>query len=130
MKLTLKYLLYLIFVISLLTGMNGLIGGAAAIPGATPDVVPAIDNELRCISVFWLTFGGFCFWVARNIDSRYYFIPPIALVIFLSGLARLLSILLVGMPSNPLFAAMMIEFILFVAVYFTYSKWKAYRLAN
>lgn len=129
MELTLKSLLYSIFIISLFTGMNGIIGGAAAIPGVTDVVGAAIDNELRCVSVFWVAFGVFCFWVARNIANRYHFIPSITLVVLLSGLARLLSIQLVGMPGNALLTAMIIEFILFVALYFSYKKWRKAKIS-
>src|SRR6185312_17480534 len=122
MELTLKCVLYTIFAISLFTGVNGLIGGASAIPGVTTVVGAAIDNELRCMSVFWLTYGVFCFWVARSISKRHLFIPFIALVMLLSGFARLLSVLLVGMPGNALLFAMIVEFILSLVIYCSYKK--------
>ncbi len=43
------------------TGLNVLIGGAPAIPGAVPGTEATVDNELRFFSVFWLAYGGFCF---------------------------------------------------------------------
>lgn len=124
MKLTLKCTLYLILIISLFTGINALIGGAANIPGATTIADAAVDSELRCLSLFWIAYGIFCFWVARNIDDRARFIPFIALTMLFSGLARLLSILLVGLPGTALFFAMIIEFILSVLLYSSYKAWK------
>ena len=122
MNLTLKCLLYLIFAVSLFTGINELIGGTAAIPGAATTVLPAIDNELRCIAVFWLAFGAFCFWVANNIHARQQFIQCIALVMLLSAAARLVSIALVGMPGHALFTAMIVEFVISIAIYISYRK--------
>ncbi|MBA2648583.1 MAG: DUF4345 domain-containing protein [Legionella sp.] len=123
MERILKYLLNSIFVISLLTGMNVLINGTAAIPGLTTPIGPMVDNELRCVAIFWLAFGVFCFWVSRNIIDRYSFIPAIAFVLFLSGIARLLSIVLVGMPGNQLLGAMGVEVIFSVAIYLSYQRW-------
>ena len=124
MKLTLQCSLYLVFIIALFTGINVLIGGASNIPGATTIASAAIDSELRCLSIFWIAYGVFCFWVARDIDGRSHFIPVIALIMLLSGLARLLSLILVGLPGIALIFAMIIEFILFVLLYSSYKAWK------
>lgn len=129
MKLTLQCSLYLILIIALFTGINALIGGASNIPGATIVAGAAIDSELRCLSIFWIAYGVFCFWVARNLDDRSHFILVIALVMLLSGLARLLSIILVGLPGIPLISAMIIEFILSVLLYSSYKTWKKTRQA-
>ncbi len=122
MELTLKYLLYTIFVVSLVTGLNILIGGALAVPGVTIGVQPQIDNELRFFSMFWVAYGGFCFWVARNICERNQFIPVIAIVFFLGGIGRLFSTVMVGSPGNFLIGAMVVEFVLPVVVYAIYKK--------
>jgi hypothetical protein len=61
---------------------------------------------------------AFLFGVARNIEERQQFIIFIALTFFLAGLARLCSTLLVGNPGNILLGAMIIEFILPIALYF------------
>jgi hypothetical protein len=106
--------------VALLTGLYVIIGGAAAIPGATIAVETSVDNELRFFAVFWLAYGGFCLWVARNIKARQQFIIFIALVFFLVGMARLCSILLVGIPNNVLLAAMVLEFILPIVIYYLY----------
>lgn len=127
MKLTLKCTLYLIFIISLFTGINALIGGALNIPGATTVSSAAVDSELRCLAIFWIAYGIFCFWTARNIDDRARFIPFLAIVMLLSGLARLLSIILVGLPGTALFFAMIIEFILSILLYSSYKTWKKKR---
>ncbi len=117
-----KYMLYAIAIVALLTGLNVVIGGATAIPGVTTAVEASVDNELRFFAVFWLAYGGFCLWVANNLSERQPFVAFIALVFFLAGMARLGSTLLVGNPGNVLLGAMVVEFILPIAVYFFYLR--------
>jgi len=116
-----KYSLFGIAVVALLTAMNVLIGGASAIPGAVGGVEAAVDNELRFFSVFWLAFGGCCFWVAKNIQEQRKLIPFISLAFFLGGVGRLCSLLWVGSPGDILFSAMILEFVLPVVMYLSYQ---------
>ncbi len=122
MESTLKYVLYAIALVALVTGLNVLIGGASAIPGAIGGVEATVDNELRFFSIFWLAYGAFCFWVAKNIKDQSVFIPIIAMVFFLGGVGRLLSTLLVGPPASILIPAMILELVLPVVIYALYWK--------
>jgi len=122
MESTLKYILYAIALVALGTGLNVLIGGASAIPGATGGVEPTVDNELRFFSMFWVAYGAFCFWVARNIKEQYFFVPCIALVFFLGGVGRLVSTLSVGSPASILIPAMILEFVFPIVIYVVYRK--------
>ena len=124
MESTLKYILYLMALIVAITGLNVLFGGASAIPGSTGGAEATVDNELRFFSVFWLAYGVFCFWVARNIQAQYRFIPPIALAFFIGGLGRLVSLLSVGLPASILIPAMILEFVIPIVIYGIY--WKLY----
>ena len=117
-----KFCLYLVFLVALSTGLGDLIGGVASIPGVSSAIPASVDNELRCLAVFWLFFGVFCFWVVRNLDKRGAFIPAIALTLLVSGLARLLSIVIVGMPSTILFVAMIVEFVISISLYVSHRK--------
>jgi len=122
MEKTLKYILYAIAIVVAITGFNVLFGGASAIPGATGATEATVDNELRFFAVFWLAYGVFCAWVARNIEEKYTFIPVIALAFFVGGLGRLLSMLLVGPPASILIPAMILEFIIPIVIYGIYRK--------
>ena len=117
MESTLKYILYALALVVAITGLNVLFGGASAIPGSTGGAEATVDNELRFFSVFWLAYGAFCFWVAQNIQAQYKFIPSIALVFFIGGLGRLISILSVGPPASVLIPAMILEFVIPIAIY-------------
>ena len=122
MESILKYILYAISLVALVTGLNVLIGGAAAIPGSSGAVEASVDNELRFFSVFWIAYGAFCFWVARNIQEQKNFIPLIATVFFLSGIGRLISILLIGLPSTILIPPMILELVMPIVMYVIYRK--------
>jgi len=122
MESTIKYILYAISLVALGTGLNVLIGGASAIPGATGGVEATVDNELRFFAMFWIAYGAFCFWVARNIAEQYFFVPFIALVFFLGGMGRLISILSVGPPASILIPAMILEFVIPIVIYVVYRK--------
>jgi hypothetical protein len=125
MESTLKYILYAIALVVAITGFNVLLGGASAIPGSSGVSAEAtVDSELRFFSVFWLAYGGFCFWVARNIQAQFAFIPVIALAFFVGGLARLISMLSVGAPNIVLILAMILEFVIPIIIYVIY--WKKY----
>ncbi len=119
---TLKFLLMGIALVAVLSGINVLIGGAAAVPGALGPVSASVDNELRFFAVMWLAFGGFCFWVARRLDTQYFFVPYISGVFFVGGLGRLLSILSMGHPGIILLAAMILELLLPAVMYVLYRK--------
>jgi len=122
MESTLKYLLYAISAVALITGANVLIGGADAVPGSSGPVEATVDNELRFFSVYWVAFGVFCFWVARNINTQAFFVPFIALFFLLGGIGRLVSTLAIGAPASILVPAMVLEFVLPVVIYGLYWK--------
>lgn len=127
MELMLKSLLYMISIVALVTGANVLIGGAAAVPGSLGAVEATVDNELRFFSVYWVAFGVFCFWVARNIASQSFFIPFIALFFLLGGIGRLISMLAIGSPAPVLVPAMVLEFVLPVVIFLLYWKYQGTR---
>lgn len=122
MEVALKYILYAVSLVAAITGLNVLLGGAAAVPGASGAVEATIDNELRFFSVFWLAYGGFCFWTSRNIQEQRIFVPIIALIFFMGGVGRLVSTILVGPPASILVPAMVLELVLPIVIYVLYRK--------
>ncbi|MDX1451955.1 MAG: DUF4345 domain-containing protein [Oleiphilaceae bacterium] len=124
METTLKTLLCLIAVVAMVTGINVLIGGAEAVPGASGPVEATIENELRFFSVYWVAYGVLCFWVARHLTSQGAFIPFLLLFFFFGGIARLLSTLDIGTPAGILLPAMVMELVLPPVIYVLYVKWR------
>jgi len=118
-----KAILYLIFGIAMATGMYVISCGIYIIPTLTV-VNPSIDNEFRFFSVFWMSYGIFTFWVSRNLTEEARFVPFIGLVFFLAGVARSLSVLLVGAPINLLVAAIVVELVLPLFLWLFYARYK------
>ncbi|MEQ3694021.1 MAG: DUF4345 domain-containing protein [Thalassolituus sp.] len=98
----LRWMLIVIGLVALITGVNVILGGSASVPGASSAASAVHDNEMRFFAVYWVGFGIFSFWVSRDLESRMGFIPALAAFFFLGGVARLVSIMLVGFPSAPL----------------------------
>lgn len=125
MESTLKYILFAISAVALVTGVSVLVGGASAVPGSSGAVEATVDNELRFFSVYWVAFGVLCFWVARNISAQHRFIPFITLFFLLGGVGRLISTLIIGTANPVLVAAMVLEFVLPVVMYVFYRKYQS-----
>jgi hypothetical protein len=65
--------------------------------GAWPAVM---DSELRFYAVLWGAYGLLLIAVARRLEGYGGWVPWLALVFFLGGVGRLLSLLLVGPPTR------------------------------
>ncbi len=112
---------YFFFVIALITGSLGLVLGLGLVPDSQA-IEASSDNEFRFFSAFWLGYGLFCFWVARDLSSRGQFIPFLALVMFVGGVGRCLSYLLVG-PPVPLYSVgALIELAVPILWYFSHRQ--------
>lgn len=78
--------------------------GPAAIPGAVP-VNATMDSEDRFYATMFLAYGTALLWCARHLRQRLREFRLLMLVFFLGGLARIVSIVAVGLP-NEFFLAM------------------------
>jgi hypothetical protein len=77
--------------------------------GAWPAVM---DSELRFYAVLWGAYGLLLIAVARHIEARGRWLPWLALVFFLGGIGRLLSLVLVGPPHQVFVLLMGLELVL------------------
>jgi hypothetical protein len=118
-------MLIVIGLVALITGVNVILGGSASVPGASSAASAVHDNEMRFFAVYWVGFGIFSFWVSRDLESRMGFIPALAAFFFLGGVARLVSIMLVGFPSAPLIGATALELVVPPFLMFFYYKNKS-----
>jgi hypothetical protein len=73
--------------------------GPSAIPGSIP-VNATMDSEHRFYTSLFLGFGAALIWCSRNLDEREMPFKALLLVFFVGGLARCMSAMQVGMPSN------------------------------
>lgn len=110
----LRVSLYALAALSAATGLLVDLGGGATLPGMDA-VPPTVDGELRFYAPFWLFYGAVAVWVARGLGTRAGWVPALAAVLFLAGLGRLMSHVLVGPPA-AMFVPIMVFELVFPAV--------------
>lgn len=86
---------------TVLLGVDSLVGAEEA--SAT------IDSEMRFYAVWYVGAGFLLLWSARNLDRAGSFIRAVAGLLFVGGLSRGLSWLLVGEPHVVAQVLMLIE---------------------
>lgn len=87
--------------VCMLIALAHIVLGPSAIPGAIP-VNATMDSEDRFYATLFLGFGAALIWASRDLRKRRQLFDALLAVFFLGGLARLISITMVG-PPIPLF---------------------------
>lgn len=88
------------------SGLYGTILGPAWAPGGSP-TSPSVDSEYRFVNVFWLAAGASVWWSLFRLRERATVLRTMLVLAFVGGLARLLSVFVVGWP-NPVFTGSMV----------------------
>jgi Domain of unknown function (DUF4345) len=114
---------YLFFFIAIVTAPMAIFTGFNVVPDVGV-IEAAPDNEFRFFSVFWLAYGIFCFWVARDLPNRCGFIPALAITMFTAGVARMLSTVMVGYANDAYFYGAVFELISPFVWYFCYRQYR------
>jgi hypothetical protein len=70
-----------------------------------------LDSNLRFFGGIWLVLGLAVYWVIPRIEQQTVLFRTLWLMIFVGGIGRLLSMLLVGMPPMPFVAFTALEII-------------------
>lgn len=100
MKRGLQIVLIILSLIPLYFGVTGVLFGAGQWIAAEA-VTPAIDNQYRYLSAFYLVLAFLLWWMIPNIEKHTTPVRLIVLAIFLGGLARLYSAMNIGTPPMP-----------------------------
>lgn len=90
--------------------------GPAAIPGSVP-VNATMDSEDRFYATLFLGFGAALFWCSRDLARRRPVLGALLLTFFAGGVARLVSMAAVGLPSTLFIALTVVELVLPVALW-------------
>ncbi|MEL7130553.1 MAG: DUF4345 domain-containing protein [Pseudomonadota bacterium] len=107
MKLVLQIALGVLSLIPLFFAGMGIFQGAGRF---LPDGAPAdLDNQFRYLSSIYLIVTALIWWMLPNIERHTVPLRIVAGVIFLGGLARLLSYLTIGPGAPEQFAGMILE---------------------
>jgi hypothetical protein len=113
--------LYLLGVVVVATALLAIIGGPPATPGGGP--VPAsIDSEYRFTSVMWLGVGVILFWSLRRPAERAVVTRVLLVVAGCGGIARLISLAVVGWPHPVFIAAGIVELVVVPLVIWRHSR--------
>jgi hypothetical protein len=98
--------------IPIATGIIGLFGLADPLyVSAGIPAIPVLDSNLRFFAGVWFGLGIAMLWLVPRIESHTALFRSIWGAIFLGGVGRLLSMLLVGLPPIPFVAFTALELI-------------------
>ena len=99
MRKTLQVLLVLFGVTDILIALLHIVLGPASIPGSVP-VNPTTDSEDRFYAVLLLAYGVALLWCVGGVEHKSRTVYFLMLTFFVGGLARLVSMLAVGLPNT------------------------------
>ena len=88
--------------------------GPAVIPGSIP-VNATMDSEDRFYATLFLAYGVAVLWCVMDVERKAKVVYFLMLTFFVGGLARVVSIVAVGLP-NAFFIAMMVLELIFPLV--------------
>lgn len=99
MKKTLQIILAVLSLIPLFFGLTGIVLGAGR--WLPPEAVtPAIDNQYRYLSAFYLSLAFLIWWMIPNIEKHATPLRILVGAIFIGGAARVLSMVTIGPPPT------------------------------
>lgn len=121
MKKSLQIFLGLFAVTAIFIALLHLILGPSAIPGAIP-VNPTMDSEDRFYATLFGAYGVALFWCIKDIEQKSRFVYFLALTFFAGGLARLVSMAVVGLPNSFFIAMTILELLIPCLIAFMQSR--------
>ena len=121
MKKSLQIFLSLFGATAIFIALLHVVLGPSAIPGSVP-VNATMDSEDRFYATLFAAYGVALLWCVRDIESKAKVVYFLAATFFVGGLARLISIAAVGLPSDFFVAMTVLE--LLIPIYMAYAQWK------
>ena len=99
MRSALRLLLYVFGAVCVAIALAHIVLGPAAIPGGVVTNA-TMDSEDRFYATLFLGFGCAIIWCARDLDAREKPLGALLAIFFAGGIARAISLLIVGRPSD------------------------------
>ncbi|MEX0629461.1 MAG: DUF4345 domain-containing protein [Chloroflexota bacterium] len=121
MKLTLQVFLALFGVSAISIAALHIVLGPAAIPGSIP-VNATMDSEDRFYATLFAAYGVALLWCIRDIERKSMVVYFLALTFLVGGLARLVSVAMVGWPNTFFVAMTVLE--LLIPFFIAFLQWR------
>lgn len=101
--------------------------GPPAIPGSIP-VNATMDSEDRFYATLFMAYGVALLWCIKDIERKSTVVYFLAITFFIGGLARLVSMAAVGLPSRFFIAMTVLE--LLIPCLMVFLQWRISKAAN
>jgi len=99
----LQVVLVVLAVIPIGTGLMDMLFGAGTLP-SEQDLNPDLQSNYRFFATIWLGLGLMILWIVPRVETAVLPLRAVTGIVFLGGLARVLSIVVSGAP-HPMFVA-------------------------
>ena len=111
MRRNLQVFLTVVGLVMVIAGVAGVVLGVRTVP-RPGEVIATVDSEMRFFSVWYAAAGVVLLRCVGRVESEGGYVRMVAAAFFLAGCARVLSIVLVGIPHPTQLVLMGIEFLL------------------
>lgn len=113
--------LWVLGAVPIASGLSAIILGPEFAPGGGP-TTPSVDNEYRFVNVFWLGAGLILYWSLLKPAHRALVTRVVLIIAATGGIARLISVAVVGWPHPVFIGTIGLELVIVPLVIWWHSR--------